>query len=79
VYFALREMGIEGAGGGIYSRVVVFGCGVVVIEQVPLGSRCDRGKGAVLPTMMAAAGGCKGGMGRWYCKWWRGKRAGRHG
>jgi hypothetical protein len=32
VCFSLSEMGIEGAGGGIYSRVVVFGCRVVVIE-----------------------------------------------
>jgi hypothetical protein len=46
VCFALSEMGVEGAGGGFYSRVVVFGCGVVVMERVPRGSRLDGGEGA---------------------------------
>ena len=32
VCFALSEMGVEGAGGGVYSRALVFGCGVVVME-----------------------------------------------
>jgi hypothetical protein len=33
VCFALSEMGVEGAGGGeVYRRVLVFGCGVVVME-----------------------------------------------
>jgi hypothetical protein len=32
VCFALSEMGVEGAGGGVYRRALVFGCGVVVME-----------------------------------------------
>jgi hypothetical protein len=32
VCFALGEMGVEGAGGGVYRRALVFGCGVVVME-----------------------------------------------
>jgi hypothetical protein len=32
VCFALSEMGVEGAGGGIYRRALAFGCGVVVME-----------------------------------------------
>jgi hypothetical protein len=27
--------------GGFYRRALVFGCGVVVMEQVTRGSRCD--------------------------------------
>jgi hypothetical protein len=30
--FALSDVGIEGAGVGLYRRAVVFGCGVVVME-----------------------------------------------
>jgi hypothetical protein len=51
-------MGTEGAGGGVYRRaaceVVLRGCGVVVMEQVLRGSRCDKDKGAI-------AGGDGGG------------------
>jgi hypothetical protein len=32
VCFALSEMGVEGAGGGVYRRVWVLGCGVAVME-----------------------------------------------
>jgi hypothetical protein len=45
VCFALSEMGVEGAGGGFYRRAVcevVLGCGVVMMEQVTRGNRCDR-------------------------------------
>jgi hypothetical protein len=42
--FALSEIGTEGSGG--YRRVVVFGCGGVVMEQVPHDSRHDSGEGA---------------------------------
>jgi hypothetical protein len=45
VCFALSEMGVEGAGGGIYKRVGVLGCGVAMTEQVTRGSRCDKGWG----------------------------------
>jgi hypothetical protein len=50
VCFALSEMGVVVAGGGIYKRarqMVVLGCGVAVTEQVPCGSRRDMGRGAV--------------------------------
>ena len=46
VCFALSYVGIEGAGGGFYRRVVcevVLGCGVAVTEQMTRGSRCDGG------------------------------------
>jgi hypothetical protein len=40
------------------------GCGVVVMEQVLRGSRCDKGKGGlVLPAMMAAVGALQRGRG----------------
>jgi hypothetical protein len=49
VCFALSEMGLEGAGGGFtreqYARWCSGVCGVVVMEQVPCGSRCDGGEG----------------------------------
>jgi hypothetical protein len=32
VCFALSDMGVEGAGGGVYRRALVFGCEVVVTE-----------------------------------------------
>jgi hypothetical protein len=50
--FALSEMGVEGAGGGFYRRAGVLGCGVVMMEQVTRGSRCDEG-GMVLLAVMA--------------------------
>jgi hypothetical protein len=34
VCFALSEMGVEGAGGGVYRRVGVLRRGVVMMEQV---------------------------------------------
>jgi hypothetical protein len=47
VCFALSELGVEGAGGGFYRRatlMVVLGvCGVMVMEQVPQGNKCDGG------------------------------------
>jgi hypothetical protein len=45
VCFALSEMGVEGAGEGFYRRVGVLGCEVVVMEQVPCGSKHDKGRG----------------------------------
>jgi hypothetical protein len=82
--YALHGMRTERAGGGIYRRaglmVVLGGCGVVVMEQVPRGSK-HKGKGTVLPTMMAAgalqrghgvvvvrmeAGTRAGGTGEWW-------------
>jgi hypothetical protein len=59
VCFALSEMGVEGAGGGIYRQavceVVLRGCGVVVMEQVTQGNKCDGG-GMVLLAVMATVG-----------------------
>jgi hypothetical protein len=56
VCFALSEVGIEGAGGGggIYRRVVLFGCGMVVMEQVTQGNKCDGGGGVA----SGNGGGC---------------------
>jgi hypothetical protein len=54
------------AGGFIWSVLcfVLEGCGVVVMEQVTRGSRCDKGKGrTVLPAMMAAVGALQRGVG----------------
>jgi hypothetical protein len=63
VCFALSEMGVEGAGGGFIGERGCWGCGVVVMEQVTRGSRCDKGKGTVAGD--DGDGGCaaKGGMG----------------
>jgi hypothetical protein len=44
VCFALSEMGVEGAGGGLIGELGVLGCGVVMMEQVPRNSRCDGGE-----------------------------------
>jgi hypothetical protein len=72
-------MGVEGAGGGFYRRAGVLGgrgCGVVVMEQVTRGSRCDMGRGDGVAGG-DGGGGCaakgkwvavvryKGGVGRW--------------
>jgi hypothetical protein len=75
VCFALSEMGVEGAGGGFYRRVLVFGCEVVVMEQVLRGSGCDKGRDGVAGddggSGCAAKGAwvavvrCKRGVGRW--------------
>jgi hypothetical protein len=75
VCFALSYVGIEGAGGGFYRRVVcevVLGCGVAVTEQMTRGSRCDGEGGSVAGCNgdgCAAKGGrgvavvrCKGGV-----------------
>jgi hypothetical protein len=68
----LREMV-----GEFYRRAGVLGgvCGVVVMEQVTRGSRCDKGKGGLLSATMAvgalqkgawmAVVRCKGGVERW--------------
>jgi hypothetical protein len=68
--FALSGMGVEGAGGGFYRRVGVLGCGVVVMEQVTQGNKCDGGGDGVAG---GNGGGCaaKGGVGRWWCAWRR--------
>jgi hypothetical protein len=74
VCFALSYVGIEGAGGGFYRRVVcevVLGCGVAVTEQMTRGSRCDGGMvflavmavGALQKGGWAAVVRCKGGVG----------------
>jgi hypothetical protein len=50
--------------GGVYRRaalmVVLRGWGVVVMEQVPRGSRCVKG---LVPAMMAAVGALQRGRG----------------
>jgi hypothetical protein len=58
VCFALSEMGVEGAGGGFIGERGCSGvCGVVVMEQVTRGSRCDGGEGGmVLLAVMATVG-----------------------
>jgi hypothetical protein len=70
VCFALSEMGVEGAGGGIYRQValvVVLGvCGVVVLEQVLRGSRCDKMRGTMLLVVMVV-GALQRGCGRVVC------------
>jgi hypothetical protein len=74
VCFALSYVGIEGAGGGVYRRVVgevVLGCGVAVTEQMTRGSRCDEGDGVsggngggwTAKRGWAAVVRCKGGVG----------------
>jgi hypothetical protein len=65
--------GDGGVGGGVYRRVGVLGCGVMVMEQVTHGNRRDMGRGMVLLAVMAvgvlqrgrwaAVVRCKGGMG----------------
>jgi hypothetical protein len=50
--------------GGFYRRAgVLGGCGVVVMEQVTRGSRCDKGKGGLLPATMAVGALQKGAWG----------------
>jgi hypothetical protein len=60
---ALHGMGTEGAGGGIYRRAVVFGCGVAVMEQVTRGNKHDKGRGAGVAGSGCAAKGKWGGGG----------------
>jgi hypothetical protein len=65
VCFALSEMGVEGAGGGVYRRAaceVVLWCGVVMMEQVTQGNKCDGGM--VLLAVMVAVGVLQRGHGR---------------
>jgi hypothetical protein len=64
-------MGVQGAGGvGVYKRatlmVVLRVCGVVVMEQVPRGSRHDMKRGAGVASD-DGGGGCaaKGAWGQW--------------
>jgi hypothetical protein len=62
--FALRGIGTKGVVGGIYRRaalMVVLGCGVVVMGQVPGGSRCDKGRGAVASDDGGSGCAAKGG------------------
>ena len=61
VCFALSEMGVEGAGGGVYRRVGVLGCGVAVMEQVTRGNKHDKGRGAGVAGSGCAAKGKWGG------------------
>jgi hypothetical protein len=64
--FALSGIGTKGVVEGIYRRaalMVVLGCGVAVMGQVPGGSRCDKGRG-LLPATMAAVGALQRGRGR---------------
>jgi hypothetical protein len=67
--------GVFCLGWELRELVGVLGCGVAVMEQVTRGSRCDKGKGGLLPATMAvgalqkgawvAVVRCKGGVGRW--------------
>jgi hypothetical protein len=50
-------------GGFIGERGCSRGCGVVVMEQVTRGSRCDKGKGGLLPATMAVGALQKGAWG----------------
>jgi hypothetical protein len=43
--------------------VVLGGCGVVVMEQVPCGSKHDKGRGTVLLAVMVAVGALQRGSG----------------
>jgi hypothetical protein len=64
VCFALSEMGVEGAGGGVYKRAGVLGCGAAVMEQVTRGSGCDGGEGGmVLLAVMVMVGVLQRGCG----------------
>jgi hypothetical protein len=45
--------------------VGVLECGVVVMEQVPRGSRCDKGRGPVAGDAGGGGSAAKGGVGRW--------------
>jgi hypothetical protein len=77
VCFALSEMRVEGAGGGFIGEEHVrwySGCGVVVMEQVPRGSRRDMGRGTGV-TGNDGGGGCAA-KGVWGGGWRRGTRAG---
>jgi hypothetical protein len=53
---ALSELGVEGAAGGVYRRALVLGgCGVVVMEQVTQGNKCDGGGMVLLAVMVVGA------------------------
>jgi hypothetical protein len=70
---ALHGMKTKGAGGGIYRRAVVFGCRVVVMEQVTRGNGCDGGeKGAwCCRRQWWRWVRYKGEVGWWWCAWRR--------
>jgi hypothetical protein len=55
VRWELRELVRE-----FYRRALVFGCGVVVMEQVTQGNKCDGG-GMVLLAVMVVGALQKGG------------------
>jgi hypothetical protein len=78
VCFALSEMGVRGAGVGFYRRVLVFGCGVVVMEQVTQGNKFDGG-GMVLLAIMAAVGALQKGHGAVVVRMEAGTHEGGHG
>jgi hypothetical protein len=63
VWFALSEMGVEGAGGrGILLASGMQGCGVVVMEQVLRGSKRDGGEGGLVLATMVAVGALQRGV-----------------
>lgn len=70
----MSGIGTEGAGGGFYRRVGVLGCGVVVMEHVTRGNRCDGG-GMVLLAVMAV-GALQRGCGAVVVRMEAGTRAG---
>jgi hypothetical protein len=71
-------MGTEGAGGGFYRRVWVLGCGVVVMEQVTQGNKCNGG-GMVLLAVMAVVGALQRGHGAVVVRMEAGHTCGEHG
>jgi hypothetical protein len=60
-------------------REVVLGCGVAVMEQVPRGSKHDKGRGTVLLAVMAAVGALQRGSGAVVVRMEASTRAGVHG
>uniref|UniRef100_A0A804PUX5 Uncharacterized protein n=1 Tax=Zea mays TaxID=4577 RepID=A0A804PUX5_MAIZE len=75
VFFALSELGVEGASGGVYRRVGVLGRVVVMMEQVTQGNKCDGG-GMVLLAVMVAVGALQRGSGAVVVRMEAGTRAG---
>jgi hypothetical protein len=62
--------------GGFYRRVGVLERGVVVMEQVPHGSKHDKGRGTVLLAVMAVVGALQRGSGAVVVRMEAGTRAG---
>jgi hypothetical protein len=58
---------------------MVLRCRVAVMEQVPRGSKHDKGRGTVLLAVMAAVGALKRGSGAVVVRMEAGTRAGGHG